>query len=252
MVSRDSTNTERRHLFVPEGDSTMEADPNLNNTLSDSEVSTDISDRDEPVSEVKNRQSGRSNLISRNTDSITDSNSENFNLNNAFEDNISDPDSYQEMITDIDGYMSPGSGDMILTARRNPLYKPRPQKSDKQTPVIDLDAEEQHVVEILDDEEDDKELRKSKKPPESYKPIKEYKCPICFESPDMAMITECGHVFCLDCLFQMVNNSNPNRHTQNSNIGLCALCRSKVDLKKITLLRLRKKFIPKPKDINKT
>lgn len=105
--------------------------------------------------------------------------------------------------------------------------------------TIDLDAEEQQVIEILDDEEDDLELKKSKKPPESYKPIREYKCPICFESPENALMTQCGHVFCCDCLFQMVNNSNPSRNLQNSYLGLCALCRSKVDLRTVVLLRMK-------------
>lgn len=107
-------------------------------------------------------------------------------------------------------------------------------------PTIDLVDEEQQVVEILDDEEDDLELKKSKKPPESYKPVKDYKCPICFEPPEMAMMTQCGHVFCCDCLFQMVNNSNPNRNLHNVNMGLCALCRSKVDLRSVVLIRMKK------------
>lgn len=117
--------------------------------------------------------------------------------------------------------------------------------------TIDLDVEEQQVVEILDDEEDDLELKKSRKPPESYKPIREYKCPICFEPPERALITQCGHVFCCDCLFQMVNNSNPSRNLQNSYLGLCALCRSKVDLRTVVLLRMKRKQIQTSKEENK-
>lgn len=117
--------------------------------------------------------------------------------------------------------------------------------------TIDSDVEEQQVVEILDDEEEDLELKKSRKPPESYKPIREYKCPICFEPPERALMTQCGHVFCCDCLFQMVNNSNPSRNLQNSYLGLCALCRSKVDLRTVVLLKMKRKQMQTARETNK-
>lgn len=241
-------NLEQRHLFVPEDDSTMEQPQWSGGNLhgpSESDISTDVSDMEPTPIEVAPRKRRRDDTSDGSntpiiTSNDTGSNSENFGLERRSNDDLLE--SSNEIETDINDFNPLQESDMIIIPTQDPSTlntAPSPQD----IPTIDLDAEEQQVVEILDDEEDDFELKKSKKSPESYKPVREYKCPICFESPDMAMITGCGHVFCLDCLFQMVNNSNPNRNSENSNIGLCALCRSKVDLKKITLLRMKKKII---------
>ncbi|CAL9735700.1 E3 ubiquitin-protein ligase complex SLX5-Slx8p subunit Slx8p [Monosporozyma servazzii] len=229
------TNSESRHLFVPEEDSTLEphwSGGNLHGS-SESNISTDLSDMEPtPTEMVPGEMSRDGTTNGRNT--------ENLDFDHTFKNDLLD--SGNEIETDVNDFNASQENDMIIIPTQDPSsLNTITQHQD--IPTIDLDAEEQQVVEILDDEEDDFELKKSKKSPESYKPVREYKCPICFESPDMAMITECGHVFCLDCLFQMVNNSNPNRNSDNSNIGLCALCRSKVDLKKITLLKMKKKII---------
>ncbi|CCK69448.1 SUMO-targeted ubiquitin ligase complex subunit SLX8 KNAG_0C03410 [Huiozyma naganishii CBS 8797] len=128
----------------------------------------------------------------------------------------------------------------------------------QEPPMIDLDAEaQQQVVEIPDEDEDARnkdgdvgnddvtrelrETQQNQKPPQSYKPLREYKCPICFDPPDVAMAAPCGHVFCCECLFNMVNNSR-NR----GNFGLCALCRSKVDFKRCKMIIVRKNKVSKP------
>lgn len=64
-------------------------------------------------------------------------------------------------------------------------------------------------------------------------------------------MTPCGHVFCCNFFFQIVNNSNPSRNLQNSYLGLCALCRSKVDLRTIGLLRMECEQIYISRNTNK-
>lgn len=105
------------------------------------------------------------------------------------------------------------------------------------TKTIDLEASQQQVVDISDEElEKDMENR----PSSEFKAATEYQCPICFEPPETALITACGHVFCCDCLFHMVNSSRTNRAS-----GHCALCRSTVKFKELRLVIMRKKRITK-------
>jgi hypothetical protein len=47
----------------------------------------------------------------------------------------------------------------------------------------------------------------------------ELACPICLEWLDAAVETDCGHVFCANCLLQTLNRSQTNR---------CPACRAKV------------------------
>ncbi|QHS72905.1 SUMO-targeted ubiquitin ligase complex subunit SLX8 [Saccharomyces paradoxus] len=118
----------------------------------------------------------------------------------------------------------------------NPGTNSKEQTVDLTTDAIDLDAEEQQVLQISDDDfqEETKEV------PKEYGAAKDYRCPICFEPPETALMTLCGHVFCCPCLFQMVNSSRTCRQ-----FGHCALCRSKVYLKDVRLIILRKKQVKK-------
>ena len=102
---------------------------------------------------------------------------------------------------------------------------------------IELEASQQQVVDISDEElEKDMEDR----PSSEFKAATEYRCPICFDPPETALITACGHVFCCDCLFHMVNSSRTNRSS-----GHCALCRSAVKFRDLRLVVMRKKRIRK-------
>ncbi|SMN18236.1 similar to Saccharomyces cerevisiae YER116C SLX8 Subunit of the Slx5-Slx8 SUMO-targeted ubiquitin ligase (STUbL) complex [Maudiozyma saulgeensis] len=103
--------------------------------------------------------------------------------------------------------------------------------------LIDDEATEQQVVEISD-EELEKEIES--KAASKYKAARDYQCPICFDPPDTALITRCGHVFCCDCLFHMVNSSRTNRSS-----GHCALCRSNVKFNDVKLVIMRKKRVKK-------
>lgn len=106
------------------------------------------------------------------------------------------------------------------------------------TETIDLEDEaaEQQVVDVPPDENEEDA---SPKPP-ANKAVRNYLCPICFDPPDTAVMTPCGHIFCVACLFQMVNSSRSHRKSGN-----CALCRSEVKLRDIRLVVLRKKRVRK-------
>ena len=118
----------------------------------------------------------------------------------------------------------------------NPGTNSKEQTVDLTADAIDLDAEEQQVLQISDDDFQEE----TKEAPKEYGAAKDYRCPICFEPPETALMTLCGHVFCCPCLFQMVNSSRTCRQ-----FGHCALCRSKVYLKDVRLIILRKKQVKK-------
>lgn len=108
-----------------------------------------------------------------------------------------------------------------------------------------IDVEEQarlqQVVEIPDDSEDSLSSMKDSCPtPIQHKKASEYRCPICFDPPDAALMTPCGHIFCTECLFQMVNSSRGYRKH-----GHCALCRKDVKFKDVRMIIMRKKRIKK-------
>ncbi|CUS21520.1 LAQU0S03e04456g1_1 [Lachancea quebecensis] len=100
-------------------------------------------------------------------------------------------------------------------------------------PYSDSDTRLQQVVEISDDEA-------PRSPRPEHKRALDYRCPICFDPPEAALVTPCGHVFCTECLFQMVNSSRGQRSA-----GHCALCRRDVRFKDVRLVIMRKKRIRK-------
>ncbi|CEP60237.1 SUMO-targeted ubiquitin ligase complex subunit SLX8 LALA0_S01e06128g [Lachancea lanzarotensis] len=91
----------------------------------------------------------------------------------------------------------------------------------------------QTAVEIPDEEPISREHH-------GFRRARDYKCPICFDTPEVALYTPCGHIFCIECIFEMINSVKANRR-----VGQCALCRRDVSLGKIKLLKLRKKRVPK-------
>ncbi|EJS44004.1 slx8p [Saccharomyces arboricola H-6] len=134
-----------------------------------------------------------------------------------------------------------GTPSASLTPGETPSLSKAGLKSNEQpdtliTEAIDLDAEEQQVLEISDEDFQEE----TKEPRKEYGAAKDYRCPICFDPPETALMTLCGHVFCCSCLFQMVNSSRTCRQ-----FGHCALCRSKVYLKDVRLIILRKRQVKK-------
>lgn len=113
--------------------------------------------------------------------------------------------------------------------------------------VIAEDIRNEQVGEAIDD--DDIEIiekpsvprDKSKERGDVTKSITQYQCPICLEPPSPAMITKCGHVFCTDCLFNMLNSSRTQRLA-----GTCALCRTKIPLNKTNLMVMKFTTVKKP------
>ncbi|SCW00093.1 LAFE_0B09296g1_1 [Lachancea fermentati] len=103
----------------------------------------------------------------------------------------------------------------------------------------DAEARLQQVVEISDEEPAD-ELQEKIVRPSEHKRASDYKCPICFDPPEAALVTPCGHVFCTECLFQMVNSSRGYRRA-----GHCALCRKEVKFKDVRMIIMRKKRVLK-------
>ncbi|KAL3235017.1 E3 ubiquitin-protein ligase complex SLX5-SLX8 subunit SLX8 [Nakaseomyces bracarensis] len=129
-------------------------------------------------------------------------------------------DDLRPQVTTLDDDSNDDEEDILdVNKRRNTDLTPE---------TINLEAEEQQVVEIPDEDEESKRRE--------YKRVRDYKCPICFEPPEVSMMTPCGHVYCCECLFQMVNNSRTPRKA-----GVCALCRKSVNLKNIKMMILRKK-----------
>lgn len=98
----------------------------------------------------------------------------------------------------------------------------------------------QPVVEIDDEDDSKTDTTCGSKEPVTYKRVLDYKCPICFDPPEAALMTQCGHVFCTVCLFQMVTSSRGYKRN-----GQCALCRKDVKLKDVVLIILRKKRVRK-------
>ncbi|EDO18038.1 hypothetical protein Kpol_1045p24 [Vanderwaltozyma polyspora DSM 70294] len=124
--------------------------------------------------------------------------------------------------------------------------------------TIDLESEirEQQVVEVpeevllqdideneIDDSGETLEYRKKRRlsPPE-IKPATDYRCPICFDPPETAMIAPCGHIYCNRCLFPMVNSSRVGKKQ-----GVCALCRKGISFRDVRLVILKKKRVKRKK-----
>ncbi|SCU87145.1 LAMI_0D04918g1_1 [Lachancea mirantina] len=113
--------------------------------------------------------------------------------------------------------------------------------------LVTGDGEPLEVVEISDEEQDSAQAP-ANEPVDTETRVQrtqirralDYRCPICFEPPDTALVTSCGHVFCAECVFQMVNSSRGHRKS-----GKCALCRKDVRLNDLRLTILRKKRVRK-------
>lgn len=71
------------------------------------------------------------------------------------------------------------------------------------------------------------------------KHLAEVECPICFDSVTTATVTLCGHIFCLDCIYQSVLSSSARGQARQGK-GLCPLCRKNVIFKDTIVLRMRK------------
>lgn len=72
------------------------------------------------------------------------------------------------------------------------------------------------------------------------KSLNQLQCPICFDDITLATVTSCGHVFCLYCIQQSISSSTARGQTGGRlGVGLCPLCRKRVNFKDTTLLRMK-------------
>ena len=120
--------------------------------------------------------------------------------------------------------------------------------------VIDLSSEEEEDdVEIIEFAKETQNLIDNPLPSQqsnTRKSLANMRCPICFDELDKATVACCGHIFCLECILQSLASSTARGQTKGTKgVGLCPLCRKKVNLKDTVVLRLKNsslKDIPSP------
>lgn len=104
----------------------------------------------------------------------------------------------------------------------------------KKPVVYDISSEEDY-----EDEENSSsnceiiDLSNVSKPNEA--PFSAFKCPVCLEPPEELCATECGHMYCTECVFPAITSSN--RATKTT--GECAVCRQKVKYDRIMYMQMR-------------
>lgn len=241
VVNQDTT------LPHDNSQSDLETDIESNNkNISNTQINTNTNIRGNTNPESKVASSNRSTDVTPDNDMSTETSTIQLRDLLSDSDELSDVEVIEER--NIDSNTKRKNRNNRISSNKKSNSNDNDHDTSIEVEPIDLEREER-VVEIIDDDEDEKELNKVRKSPDSYKPIKDYKCPICFDSPEVATVTLCGHVFCCHCLFQMVNSSNINNSRNitgnSSTTGLCALCRAKVNLKTIKLIKLKKATITK-------
>lgn len=112
--------------------------------------------------------------------------------------------------------------------------------------VIDLlsgDEDDDDEVEILEFRQETENLLNNPTSTTNLKIVKklnDVECPICFDEVTNATVTSCGHIFCLDCIQQSISSSSARGQTRGKRgVGLCPLCRKKVNFKDTTVLRMK-------------
>lgn len=110
-----------------------------------------------------------------------------------------------------------------------------------------------YVIDVLSDEDDDgdeveilefrQETQNLLNNPSNLKIVKklnDVECPICFDEVTNATVTSCGHIFCLECIQQSISSSSARGQTRGKRgVGLCPLCRKRVNFKDTTVLRMK-------------
>lgn len=125
-----------------------------------------------------------------------------------------------------------------LTQSRQKLIEPHP----RQTPATfmsesDLDNTDVEIIELRTATEN---ILSQAPVNNATKQFNQLQCPICFDDVTNATATLCGHVFCLECILQSISSSAARGQTQGKlGVGLCPLCRKRVNFKDTTLLRMK-------------
>lgn len=201
--------------------------------IEDSQGNPDNNDSDgsiEVIMEDRASSSDNESLLRALSDQVEeDGDSENASLNDSDINDTANEITESNQVTTNHSVIN-------LTTENVDTMSSSPAEEIRTMSPIDLEDEEQ-VIEIP---ADDVNITQNMKNPDEYKAAKDYKCPICFEPPEVALVTPCGHVFCCSCLFQMVNSSRTSRSD-----GHCALCRHGVKLRDTRLIKMRKLRIRK-------
>lgn len=98
--------------------------------------------------------------------------------------------------------------------------------------MIDLDASDASDY----DSNDDDGLDLTAPPPDQNSKLRDVKCPICLESPDRLCVTQCGHLYCGDCVFKALSSGV----RASDSVGECSICRKAVVYKNVVFLETRK------------
>lgn len=154
----------------------------------------------------------------------------------------------EEGSTDIGSTVSDSEGHHVIPSR--PEVRKRRKVASDNVPLLDLsDTEVSSQDEVIILGSDEEELDKSQKRKSMNDMLQEsmlhnnsagsfsnVKCPICFDQIDKAVVTPCGHLFCADCIYEAIPNSN----VKTVNRGNCPLCRKVISLKDLIHLQMRK------------
>lgn len=94
----------------------------------------------------------------------------------------------------------------------------------------DQDKDDVDVVSVVD---------MLKEPPPSdlkaKKGLSSFKCPVCYDEPQNAVVVTCGHMYCSDCVTKAL--SVGSRATRSK--GICCVCRKPVKFSSIVALEIR-------------
>ncbi|KRX10696.1 hypothetical protein PPERSA_08691 [Pseudocohnilembus persalinus] len=63
----------------------------------------------------------------------------------------------------------------------------------------------------------------------NYQKLQKFLCKICLEIASEPVITDCGHLYCWECLYQWAQNLKQKHRDQ-----ICPQCKSQIDIDKVT------------------
>lgn len=67
--------------------------------------------------------------------------------------------------------------------------------------------------------------------------LKNLRCPICLETPEIVAVAPCGHPYCHECIFTALSSMNQ----ANRREGRCSLCRKRVRYDQVIYMEFKVK-----------
>lgn len=138
-------------------------------------------------------------------------------------------------------------GSIIVTGKTLHDNRNTETNSDSQGSSVPID------IELLSDEEEESELESDEDlEREEIEILSETKldkaelirreqqfkkltCPVCLDAPDVIVATQCGHLFCCECIIKSLASSK----TKSIHSGVCPVCRKNVRYKDLQLLSIK-------------